>query len=174
MPPNGNSGEDATIAFAKTMPASTPAIAWSISRESRAQIEPPSPHGVLFATAIASLRSLTTCTTARVQRAPRTRGRILGHVGEHGRWIIKALTTGSTPPQRNVAPWARTSPLVGRSGHAVRRSRGPTTVFSSIGSPTMAAAMPATKASTNSSARSRTTMKRFAAMQLCPFSGFVQ
>ena len=44
MPPNGNSGEDATIAFAKTMPASTPAIAWSISRESsQAPIEPPLP-----------------------------------------------------------------------------------------------------------------------------------
>ena len=31
MPPKGNSGIDATTAFAKTIPASSPSIAWSIS-----------------------------------------------------------------------------------------------------------------------------------------------
>ena len=45
---------------------------------------------------------------------------------------------------------------------------GPTLVFSSIGSPTVSAAIFSANSRVNSSATSRCTKKRLAAMQLCP------
>ena len=77
--------------------------------------------------------------------------------------------SGSSPPVRHSAP-ASTLPCTCRcrSSRRSSRARGPRSTPSSRGSPHFFALMRSTKAVVKSAATSSTTMKRFAAMQLCP------
>ena len=158
------------IALMVTMPASMRAAIRSARSTSALHTALPRPYSVSFAAATASSSPSTTMIAPagpNVSSSPTACSRVtpVSSVGAK-----KKPGPSTRPPGTTTRAPASTLRVTWRSSSSRRSSRaiGPTVVAGSRGSPMTFAVSCAAIASVNASATVRSTMNRFAEMQLCP------
>ncbi len=152
------------------MPVSTRLATRLPRASSRVKTDPPRPKSESLANSIAAASSLT---RKKDTTGPKNSSRKAGLSGLISVSIVVSIydpgRSMRLPPRSSFAPSATASCTCLRScTNAASVDRGPCVVFSSIGSPGFKTDSAAVNFSINASAIESTTIKRFAAQQVCP------